>query len=198
MLQKGGSFIKGNQPHIDPPKPNQATALKARKRINELCLSDVFRSAAEVTNEVLRDLPTATRDTSLPGPSVLARGANRKRAARRPKQPINLDFDPDGENIPPGFLRKDVWAKDEKTGVRKRHLVFAQDLQLEILGKAKHWYEDATFKVVRAPFTQLFSIHAFVKGKDGKEKQLPLCFVLMSGKRTVDYKRVCTITRMHM
>jgi len=60
---------------------------------------------------------------------------------------------------------------------------------LELLTNTKTWYVDATFKVIKQPFTQLFSIHAFVK-KDGKLLQTPLAFVVMSRRRRKDYKRV--------
>lgn len=43
--------------------------------------------------------------------------------------------------------------------------------------------------MVRKPFVQLFSVHAFVK-KDEHLQQLPLAFVLMSRLRRVDYDSV--------
>ena len=50
-------------------------------------------------------------------------------------------------------------------------------------------YANATFCVVKAPFTQLFGMHAFVKS-GSRVKQVPLAFCLMSGKRKVDYVAV--------
>ena len=62
----------------------------------------------------------------------------------------------------------------------RRHLLFCTDNQMELLGKAKIWYMDGTFRVVKDPFQQLFSIHAFVRSGDNM-KQIPLVFVIMSG-----------------
>ena len=70
-----------------------------------------------------------------------------------------------------------------------RHLVFATDQQMRLLQKAKRLYLDATFKVVKAPFTQLFSIHCFIRHGDSM-KQVPLAYFLMSGKSKEDYKAV--------
>ena len=67
--------------------------------------------------------------------------------------------------------------------------MFASQEQLQLLAKASNWYVDGAFEVVRWPFTQLFSIHAFMKC-DGNVKQMPLLFVLMLGKRRKDYRQI--------
>ena len=65
---------------------------------------------------------------------------------------------------------------------------------ISILSEAKNWYIDATFKVIHKPFTQLFSIHAFVKSGESA-KQIPLLFAIISGKRKQDYVGVFSATK---
>jgi len=109
--------------------------------------------------------------------------ANRVRQRLRPQEPTDISFVVDDRHVPAGFLRADVTVKD------RRHVVFATDQQLTLLSKAKTWYVDGTFKVVGAPFKQLFSIHAYVSA-DNTCKQVPLVFAFMSGRKTKDYKKV--------
>ena len=113
----------------------------------------------------------------------IARNANYFRQKRRPKHPSDLDFELYEEHLPVDFLRQDLRVDSA------RHLIFATDSQLSLLSRAKCWYADATFKVVREPFKQLFSVHAFVKS-DNASKQLPLVTCLMSRRKKKDYQSV--------
>ena len=48
----------------------------------------------------------------------------------------------------------------------ERHIILATDAQLNLSAGAKRWYADGTFKVVRKPFYQLWTIHAFLREND--------------------------------
>ncbi|XP_046544503.1 uncharacterized protein LOC124254697 [Haliotis rubra] len=58
--------------------------------------------------------------------------------------------------LPRGFVRADVENKGE------RHILLATDQQLSMLSRSRQWFVDGTFKIVRAPFYQLLSVHAFI------------------------------------
>ena len=95
----------------------------------------------------------------------MARTANSHRQRLRPTDPSDLDFELEEEHLPACFLQADLEVRG------RRHT----EKQLHYLAKAKTWYMDGTFKLVRKPFTQLMTLNAFV-GEDSHIKQVPLVF----------------------
>ncbi|KAI8508520.1 hypothetical protein Bbelb_136190 [Branchiostoma belcheri] len=184
VVERAGVYRRGDNRHNHPAVVNTETNLKIQAEVRAKAKDDVFKSAHAIVQEtMLANVDDTAPNPELPRISNLMRMANRSRETLRPKDPTSLEFEVNAEHVPPGFLRADVWAGDH------RHLVFANDKQLALLSKAKTWYCDGTFFVVRPPFTQMFSIHAFIRqGED--YKQIPLVFVLMSGKEKRDYKKV--------
>ena len=183
VTQVCDTFASGPAPHSHPPLAGTAISSKISAEVKKKAADDVFRPASELVEEAIKNHVPQDAPVTLPAPHNLARQGNRRRQKLRPEDPRDLDFEVSEHHIPDDFFQSDI-----KVGER-RHLVFASKRQLKILRKAKRWYADATFKVVRKPFTQLFSIHAFVKS-DENVKQVPLLFAFMSGKRRKDYKKI--------
>ncbi|KAK2147495.1 hypothetical protein LSH36_550g03000 [Paralvinella palmiformis] len=148
------------------------------------CKTNTHSSASSIVNDALSSLlPTNVPTDSLPQPSSSMRKCNRLRHKHRPVDPDRLDFEIELSAITDDFLRADLHVGN------KRHLVFYNDRLLHLLSSAKKWYADGTFKSVGTPFVQLWTIHVFISNGDSV-KQLPIVFVLMSGKSAEDYKSV--------
>lgn len=185
VVQDGACWIAGIHSHNHPTQPGRQQQRKIAAEVKKKAKTDVFRPAAAIVEEVMtRQLSEDALPESLPNPSHLARAANRRRQGNRPADPSDITFELAMDHIPDNFLVSDI--QDDES----RHLIFSTPEQREILKDAKTWYSDATFRVVKSPFTQLFSVHAFVKGADEQVKQLPLAFALMSRRRKRDYKKV--------
>ena len=184
VIQRDGAFFPGLHGHNHPGEFGVLASTQIQSRVKQMARENLFRPASAIINEVLLDERVDENPCpSLPKPVNMARATNRMRQQLRPEDPTDLSFELSEENIPDGFLKSDVSSNG------KRHLIFATRQQLQQLVKSKNWYVDGTFKLCRQPFSQLFTINAFVRSSE-QAKQVPLLFALMSGRRQCDYRAV--------
>ena len=166
-----------------PADVGAAVSATISPKVKAIAAENIFRPASSIDEEILLQELTDAPCPSLPKPEYIARTANRFRQRLRPKDPTDLAFELEHDHLPAGFFRADVQVHG------RRHLMFATEQQLQYLARAKNWYVDGTFKLCRPPFTQLLTVNAFVK-QDDHAKQVPLLFVVMSGKNKKDYRKV--------
>ena len=143
---------------------------------------NLFRPAGAIVDSSLQRLESVPF-REIPHPFLLKRTVNRARANTRPRNPTDIHFDFDESFLSSSFLFADLH------GVGYRHLLFGMEEQLEDLRCSDSWFLDATFYVVRAPFSQLFTVHS-PSGTDRDAVLFPRVFVLMSRRRTEDYVMV--------
>ena len=184
IRQEGVTFLPGPREHVHQPSLGQdivaAISHVSKKQADE----HPFRSAGEIVGDLVSEYVTDTQPCpALPALERIAANANYHRRRNRPQHPQDLAFQLNNNHIPDEFLRRDIHVDGA------RHLLFATDVQLDLLNKARTWYVDATFYVVRQPFYQLFTVNAFVR-HDGCTKQLPLAMCVISRRRKTDYAAV--------
>ena len=180
MKQEGDAFTPGTHDHAHVADSGTATKVKLVRDVKEKALAEPFQSAYTIAESMLTEVDRVPNQRPV---DLLGRIGNRRRQHGRPRHPKDLQFQLAMDHVPDEFQMVDITVNP------RRHLLFYTEQQLDVLKTARRWYVDATFKVVKAPFTQLWTIHAFAK-VDGNAKQLPLVFVLMSGKRQKDYRYV--------
>ena len=131
------------------------------------------------------EIPNIASYKALPPIDCMTRNFNYSRQKHRPQEPKpqEKDFDLGYTHLPSDFLLQDILIDGE------RHILFATTTQLKLLESAKTWFVDRTFKIVRKPFFQLFSVHAFVR-KGGEAIQLPLLFCLVTTRQNLDFVEI--------
>lgn len=182
VRQTGDSFVPSTQ-HCHPGESGLVVRSKTVRQIKDGCKTNPYNSAYTIAESCVSMLPNIPNQRSVQN---LGRIGNRYRQNGRPRHPTDLDFELQKDHVPSVFDISDISVGPQ------RHLVFFSQRQLHVLSRARCWYVDGTFHVVKRPFIQLWSIHAFVR-VDNSMKQIPLAFSLMSSRRFKDYSAVITV-----
>lgn len=112
VKESGGSFTISQISHKHDPETGTAVACKVVKKIKEIVVTDVFRPASAIVENVLLETLEIDRPCSaLPKVNFMARNANRYRQRLRPEEPRDLDLELKEDCLPDGFLRGDVRHK---------------------------------------------------------------------------------------
>ena len=191
VKEVNGTYIHGIHPHSHLPNAGALAAAQINAEAKQLADASHRTSASAIIYPLLQQhLSTGAPLDALPTIQQLTYNANYYRRKRRPRNPKQLDFDILEQRIPEEFLQDDIWVGSA------RHIVLATPTQLQLLSKVKTWYLDATFKLIKKPFYQLFTINAFIRS-GSSIKQIPLVMVIMSRRKKRDYKKVLqSILRM--
>ena len=150
--------------HIHLPTIGLETNVPLRRDAKEAVLKDVFQPTGVVLDDVLlayKDAP----GSHFQNYENVKKACNRRKAKGLPKEPkedeklfsIQTDF------FAPEFFQGAVIMPNKSD----RHLIFASEEQLKYLAKTNRWYLDGTFKIVRRPFVQLFTINGFLENDKG-------------------------------
>ena len=136
-------------------------AAKVARDIKAAAKDNIFTSATKVVEDTLRKyVDVGTPCEALKPIQYYCRNANNARKQLRPADLVGLNFEIEEQHLPDDFLKGDLTVDEQ------RHVLFATSAQLTLLHKAKRVYADGTFKVVREPFVQLWSLHTFVREGD--------------------------------
>ena len=147
--ERGNHYTAG--PHLHEADTWSHAKARISVVVKKSVREHVFASAGILVQEALME---NSKMKFLPKQSNLDRVTNQHRQKMRPNHPSDLDFETQYDHVPEDFLKRDIIVNE------KRHLLCATDHRFDLLKKAKQWYVDATFKMVKAPFTELLSVHS--------------------------------------
>lgn len=94
-------------------------------------MADLFKQAAAIVDKVLLEVLGDAPCRAQQKPVNALKSVNYFRQSRRPKDPVDLDFEIEETHIPADFLKADDIARD------KRHLIMANSTAVATTEKSK-------------------------------------------------------------
>ena len=108
----------------------------------------IKNTVKDITEEILDEGISMEPTSSLPAPANLAKAAYHHRQCHCPKDSKTQNSELAEYHITEGFFHKDVAMVTDT-------ISFSPDKMIELLSHSKNLFTDATFKVIKQPFTQL-------------------------------------------
>ena len=176
-----GIYSRNNTPHICNPDLNNKLNKIAIVNMKKIGIKRHFEPASNIATEILKLNNIDEFKCKKMTQYVDVINYNRKKD--RPEDIINLNFIMNMNHIPDNFLKKDIHNN------RSRHIIFFHDSMKDIFSKSRVWFMDGTFKIVKKPFMQLYTISIMVTSGEST-KQIPVIFILMSSRRKEDYNDI--------
>ena len=156
---------KTENAHCHDPDQQAVVKSKIYRDCKAAALADIHKPSGQIVMEVFRKYQNENGNF-LTFKSYARRVLNAARQKQRPPPPrqddINFAIDTEYRSMP-GFYRATVVVDN---GAARHIIVFTQE-QAELLITRKRWWLDGTFKIVKRPLYQLFSISGFVKNHQG-------------------------------
>ena len=97
-----------------------------------------------------------------------------------------------GFDLKRNVLAEDFFVDDIRVGPPsdiRRHFLFQTPKQRALMRKCKELRIDGTFMIVPKPHKQLVTVHGTIR-TPGHKRSIPLFYILMDGKRQIDYEAV--------
>ena len=190
LMFRNGMWKHGVNAHICPPIYKPIKARTTKRDMKAAVKKNKFEPVKKVYEQQLVGIPAAEVALLLPNEKNMLARLRHAKKLDFPGEPKDLQFVMDlafirnSADIPDDFLQEDIIMPNGR-----RHLIFGSGFMLSLLGNANTWWVDATFKIVKLPFKQLFAVHVFITHGECL-KQVTVAYVLMSGKNTSDYEAV--------
>lgn len=128
--------------------------------------------------------------TELPNPESLKRNLRRERSKARGNQQ-------EPKNCHDIVLNEDILKMGDGSsfllsddGQRERIIIFGGAKGKESLRTSSQFFMDGTFKSCSKQFTQLYTVHADLGGRDDETNVVPVIFALLPNKKKETYVRL--------
>ncbi|XP_052277283.1 uncharacterized protein LOC127876247 [Dreissena polymorpha] len=156
VRQTKDGFKQGRLNHNHAPDSSKKNKIIITQKATQYASQQIFSAASGIVENVASEVITSTY-IEHPKLDHIMRGVNRKRQRLRLEDPQTIYFELQKDYIPEGFFKGEIRVGG------MRHLIFATYEHLRLLKTSLRWYLDGTFKVVRKPFDNLLSVHAFAR-----------------------------------